>query len=533
MESPQEQFQASTAPVSPAPQPSLPIWKRILAFFGYIAVYYLVSRTIFALLAVGTLLAVETMIGFFFTSLIFIYQTWIFTAEKIVAAVVGIFAAWVVGRYFQWTVFRRIPREKKPHGAFVKISFYTASTLIVLLFILLITVPFVLGLIFRDIAPIDDSDLGLPKISLPDNQNGFSDLIAASNALDTSYDTQHLRDILAGKDWDAQFAAQAVASNAPALVALTNAAQKPSFQDPTAADPSLVSINTVLTPLAPWSILIRFNSLAALQLAHSGKSSQGIKTAMVGVDVAQKIEDSQNFLIGWLFAVHMKTQSLQTLQNIIASTTVSTQDLKALATSLKPYTNDASGLVKAYKINYYEQKSTIENLAYGGTSNTEATGKALTLSSQIDRTNFYFHPNQSISFLANDMRQKVALAQLACDALTENRPTKVLPSNLWLLYITPNALGKLIHDVTATNFVGPKIKACQENVLLAATQLMAGVKAYQQDNKKLPTTLNELVPSYLADMPLDPFSGQEFKYDPNKKIIYSVGQDSPTFSVAF
>jgi len=514
---------------NPAPtteQSNFPWWKRVLAFFGYIAVYYFVSKTIVTLLVVGT------TIGLYFYGLDVSFPTWIFTAEKIGAAIVGIIAAWIVGRYFHWTVFRKIPRERKPHGRFIKITFCGACTLIVLLFIL-VTLPSVLGLIFKDIAPIDDSDLSLPTVSLPDSQNGFGDLMAASKALDTSYDTQQLRDIVAGAGWNAQFAAQAVASNTPALTALASAAQKPSFQDPTASDPSTVSVSTILTSLSPWRTLIRFNSLAALQLAHSGKSTEGIQTAMTGVDLAQKIETSQNFLIGWLVAVSMKTQSLQTLQNIIASTTVSTKDLKALAANLKPYNDDASGLVKADKLNYYEQKSTIEYLVHGDTSDAGASGQALAISSQIDRTNFYFHPNESISFLAGDIRQRIASAQAPCNALTESEPTKTLPSNLWLLYVTPNAIGKVIHDITAVSLDSAKVKACQENVLLAATQLMAGIKAYQQDNKKLPASLEELVPTYFADMPLDPFSGQAFKYDPNNKTISSVGQGNQTFSVAF
>ena len=117
--------------------------------------------------------------------------------------------------------------------------------------------------------------------------------------------------------------------------------------------------------------------------------------------------------------------------------------------------------------------------------------------------------------------------------MTESEPIKTLPSNLWLLYVTPNAIGKVLHDVTAVSLDSAKQKACQENTLLAATQLMAGIKAYQQDNKKLPATLDALVPTYLTDMPLDPFSGKEFKYDATAKTISSVGQDTPTFSVAF
>lgn len=522
---------------TPVPQattstPTLPWWKRVLAFIGYIVVYYLVSETIVTLLVVGITSGVYFYIASSFNELSPTFPAWISATERIGAAIIGILAAWIVGRYFHWTVFRKIPREKKPHAMFTRIAFYGASALIVLLFILML-LPSVLGLFFKDRAPIDDSDLSLPTISLPDAQNAYPNLIAAGNAIDRSYNTQQSQDIAAGKTWDAQPAAQAVASNTSALALLASAAQKPSFQDPAAADPSTVSLDTPFTPISPWRILIQFNCLAALSSAYSGNSNQGIQTAMMGVDMAQKIENSQDFLISWLAAVSMKTQSLQTLQNIIASTTVRTQDLKSLAANLSTYTDDASGLAKAEKISYYEEKSTIESIAHGDMSDMGATGQALSVSSRIDRTSFYYHPNESISLLADETRQKIADAQSPCDALIKSEPAKTLPSNLWLLYVTPNAIGKVLHDITAVSLDSAKVKACQENVQLDATRLMAAIKAYQQDNKKLPATLDDLVPTYLADMPLDPFNGQEFKYDPARKTISSVGQGTPAFSVAF
>jgi len=530
----------STAPA--ALQTSLPIWKRVLFFLGYIAIYYLVSKT------AATLLVMGTAIAMYWYGLEVNFPTWIFTAEKVAAAVLGILAAWIVGRYFHWTVFRKNQRVSKPHNKFVKITFYGTSFVVVLLFVLLLT-PSALGLFFKDISPIDDSDLHLPTVSIPDDQNAYSDLVAAGDALGKTYDTQQLRDIVEGKSWDATFAAQAVAGNTTALSLFVNAVRKPSFQDPAAANPDTVSLTTPLTSMGSWRNLIRFNSLAALYLSRAGKSTKGLQVAMMGVDVAQKIEVSQNFLIGWLVAVSIKKQTLQTIQDIVASSTISTKDLKGVANSLKSYSNDASGLVKAHKIGYYEQKSTISYLAHGNVADGGTAGSMLSLTSQIDRTNFYFHPNQSTYLQASDIRLRVANAQSACDNLMKTEPTRVMPSNLFLLYITPNAIGKVIHDAVSVSLDDTRVRACQENVLLSATRLLAALKAYQQDNKKLPASLGELVPTYLSDMPLDPYSGQGFKYDPTKKTIYSIGQnkndvggsigdswelmENPTFSISF
>ena len=44
--------------------------------------------------------------------------------------------------------------------------------------------------------------------------------------------------------------------------------------------------------------------------------------------------------------------------------------------------------------------------------------------------------------------------------------------------------------------------------------------------EEYPSVLNELVPRYLASVPIDPFDGKPLKYSAPKKIVYSVGQDT-------
>jgi hypothetical protein len=62
---------------------------------------------------------------------------------------------------------------------------------------------------------------------------------------------------------------------------------------------------------------------------------------------------------------------------------------------------------------------------------------------------------------------------------------------------------------------------------------MAGVaiavRMYQIDHGRLPDTLGQLVPDYLAEVPQDPMGepGTRIRYvnDPNTPLLYSVGRD--------
>jgi hypothetical protein len=59
---------------------------------------------------------------------------------------------------------------------------------------------------------------------------------------------------------------------------------------------------------------------------------------------------------------------------------------------------------------------------------------------------------------------------------------------------------------------------------LLVVQLLA-MRRFIADHHGLPGKLGDLRPMYLKDLPLDPFSGDPFQYDPLTRVIYSVGSD--------
>ncbi|MFV1996341.1 MAG: hypothetical protein ACC661_12965, partial [Verrucomicrobiales bacterium] len=51
------------------------------------------------------------------------------------------------------------------------------------------------------------------------------------------------------------------------------------------------------------------------------------------------------------------------------------------------------------------------------------------------------------------------------------------------------------------------------------------VKLHEIDHGRLPGTLGDLVPEYLAETPLDPYNGKSLSYDPKRRMAWSVGED--------
>jgi hypothetical protein len=73
-----------------------------------------------------------------------------------------------------------------------------------------------------------------------------------------------------------------------------------------------------------------------------------------------------------------------------------------------------------------------------------------------------------------------------------------------------------------------RVRGASDVVSLRAVAVMAALQLYRLDNDRLPATLDALRPTYLAELPLDPFSGQPFRYlrEPDGRfVIYSIGPD--------
>ena len=123
------------------------------------------------------------------------------------------------------------------------------------------------------------------------------------------------------------------------------------------------------------------------------------------------------------------------------------------------------------------------------------------------------------------MRNSIERVLMPCGQKKSVEAEKKGPSSVIKIYFTENVIGKMLYDITTASYSTVINKVCEEDTLIASTQLIIALKAYSIDNNKLPQTLNQLVPEYVSEVPIDPYGGKYLKYSPSKKIIYSVGTD--------
>ena len=405
----------------------------------------------------------------------------------------------------------------------IKFVIFTIITLIVLVLLL----PSILNLFTKDIDPIDDSDLSLQMISIPDENNAYFDLIKIKDVIyEPEGKTKEILDMIDNKMWDEELAEEIISNNQEAFEYFSKAAHKPKFQNPILANPESINPNVILPSINYWRTMAHFSSIRASYLSKQGKDREAMQEALNSVYIGQKIQDSQVSALDYLIAISMKETGLEAVQNVIASSNLSTNELKKYAQDMNQFYKNEDGLVIVFKGEYYMQSLIINAFVNGDTeilgSYTEEQGRNMP---QKLKNNYYFKPNKTKAIFAEYARKNIENANEFCNSI-QNVDVQMLTSSSFLkLYFTENAIGKMLHDITPTKLSSLNIKKCEEDSLIAATQASIAIKAYKSDYGQYPISLDELVPDYLSSVPLDYFDGSSLRYSNENKTLYSIGKD--------
>jgi len=84
-----------------------------------------------------------------------------------------------------------------------------------------------------------------------------------------------------------------------------------------------------------------------------------------------------------------------------------------------------------------------------------------------------------------------------------------------------------LSQVEFPSLIGLHARVTRTAADLRGTMIMAGVELYRTESGRYPTSLEHLVPDYLAELPEDPFSGRPFVYNPTESgyLLYTTGAD--------
>lgn len=398
-----------------------------------------------------------------------------------------------------------------------------------LLVVFVVLFPRIATLVTSDIAPIDDSDLQLAKVYVPDNENAYFDLIKLDKV--TYWPDEKstiLSDMVDGKVWDEALAKDVIARNEEALKYFSDAARKPKFQDPAVADPANISPNTPIPLMSSWRTASRVSALRAQYLASQGRGEDALAEAFNSIQIGQTIEEPQSSLIGYLVGMAIKDIGLKHMQLVINVSSLNSTELSGYSKDLERFYENEKGLTAAFKGEYKMRSWALDAIA-SGNMEPDLIGSEADFNptfSKKDRNNFYFRKNETQALDAESTRSQIKNVGKSCQEETIVDIKQIAPHSFAQAYVTENAVGKILYKVMAVDLVTPlRKKRCDEKFLVAATQAMLGIKSFKNDTGNYPQSLSELAPKYLTSVPIDPYDGKQIKYSREKKLIYSIGSD--------
>lgn len=417
------------------------------------------------------------------------------------------------------------------------------------------------GIFFgQDIPSPDDSDLRLSKVEVPDEQNSFSDLVIIGNSSlyypkgNESFDLQYTN-FAQLPQWNQALVDDALSNNQTILDLFAQAAQKTYFQIPEYSDPANYSLTMKLYPMNNWRAAARLFAIQALSYSWQNQPQKAAEAAIKIIRLGNAIQNSQGPVIAYLVGTAIKDLGYQTFLQIIPYGDFTTTQITNYVDQLAYLKQNFEGLKNAFISEHLTQMLGIDSINNGDYTQFLGDPNAADNISQpiikLAFSHFYFKPNETKQIFNDYIRQQIKMTETDCSNRPEfsSKNETLAPTDKFKMYFTENVVGKLLHDTVALDLTSIQEKRCQENLLYQVTIAMANLRAYKIDHGDLPNSLEELLSSYVTEVPIDVYSAQSLHYDKARKILYSVGigqkdlggsagdnwrtMDNPTFKIKF
>jgi len=367
-------------------------------------------------------------------------------------------------------------------------------------------------------ATVNDKELQFPRASIPASSNAFDVLqTAASHVWWPEKQLDQLNNLVRDTNWDDAFAATVLATNREALAGWDAAAKLPDFQVP---EISISNFNESWPYLAEWKRLARLAEVRVNVLFHNGQDKEAFDQIVNHILIGRRMQNAHGPLIDYLVGTAVRSMGLSQMQHWVGKTHLTPDQLKDYIRQLG-LNPDEEGIAFANTIKgeYQFQVESLDAMHQGKTTNSDSSSHYPRPVRWLPLFNF----SQTKALFAQEDLKLVQAAphhfNEANVADMESRP------NLVSMYLSGNAVGQIMYYMSMPAVIPSLAKKSQGDVQLQATRTIFALRAYQLTHGNLPSDLSALVPEFLDAMPIDDFDGQPLRYSPDRKIVYSVGQN--------
>jgi hypothetical protein len=353
---------------------------------------------------------------------------------------------------------------------------------------------------------IDDSDLRISRPDVPDAENGMALLERA--AAELWWPEEHvsrLDDLRSGKSSDEALEREVIARNERVFAAVPAILAAPVFVVP-ALDPEH-DLKRALAWQRPSALL----AIRAARRARGGDADGAVSDALAAASLGARIESGTGVaLLQSVFGATAKWMGLRALGRVLAEVELDAAESRELTARLATLRIDTEAWRRMWA---FEYENTLELMA-------RVDAAASPSPSILER--YTYHPNATKALFADGLR---IYAQQGSAPCARARWPAAPPSGGDRLgpLLGPNSVGRMLSWVALSD--EPTLRRCEHDSRVEATRAWVALRAYSHEHGALPTRLEELVPTYITEVPFDAFDGEPLRYDHERRLLWSIGRD--------
>jgi hypothetical protein len=374
---------------------------------------------------------------------------------------------------------------------------------------LLLTVAVGLGVWLgsRDLPAPDVSDLEVEPTALPAASNAYVHMLQACEALLLApADRDYLARSAKLRDWDLVHSAEILTSNEVALAGMDAALDLPDY-----AEPLMLHRRDDVPQVAAWRDMAQLKSLHIQAMFWDRDYVSALQEAMRVARFGDRAQAGCGSLVGYLVAGSVRLQGVWMAQvAALSAPDLSIEQAQKLIAEMAELMPSRDAAARALRIDAMVQHRMLDELANEAGSAVASQGPLL--------SRYAFHPHRTQLALADSVRSRLpALGDPAADAFSS--PPAAAKGTL----LKPNGVGRNLLALLAPSYDSCAQRLLADRACVGAAQVAVAFRAFSLAEQRAPVTLEELVPRYLPAVPRDPFDGAPLRYDPERRLVYSIG----------
>jgi hypothetical protein len=272
---------------------------------------------------------------------------------------------------------------------------------------------------------------------------------------------------------------------------------------------------------ASWPHVQILLQARALYLLRHGDEAAAFAAAIDIVEMSHRMQELWAWPSFMKRSQEMHTAATQTMAELLRKTLLNSIALRKYQHEFMQCEPSDSILQDAFRGFYIHEKSLLFGEKAGVPLDTLPRGITQERPSRL-----FFKKNETLSLFADVFRQ--LRDEIVMPPFTILGPAPQIVSysgRKHSFFFQPNDAGESYFAERIKNYTEiparHTLAKAQHHLVIA----LFATRCFIAEQQRLPTSLSELKPSYLMDIPSDVFSGMPLCYDATKGLIYSVGND--------